>query len=113
MPAFFVLFALPLRDRFLSVVVIRERAVCWFLHRVLPDRIERDLDRFFELRVAALTPELRIEVDLDIRSDAFVLNVKFSLRVSERDTRSRYRTAVDEHRIAIDADKAAPRPLPD
>ena len=98
---------------FASVVVIRKRAVCRFLRRVFADLVQRNLDCFFKLRVTALPPEFRIEIDLDIRRNALILDVEFTLSIAERNTRSRDRTAIDQRRITVDADKAAPRAFAD
>src|SRR5262245_7283814 len=71
------------------------------------------MDRLFELRVFALPPCRRIEIDIDVGWRAVILDVPFALQVIKGDARRGYPSAVDQLRIIVNADQAAPRALAD
>ena len=73
-----------------------------------PGRFKGYFDGFFQLRIVAGPPHFGIEIDVNIRADAFVFDVELALGVSERNARGRDSAAVDKRRIAVNADEPAP-----
>src|ERR1051325_177431 len=80
----------------LGLMVIRERSARRRAHRVLVDLIKRNLNGLFKLRVMARAPDLGINIDLDIRWYAFILDTEFALSISKSSPRSRYAAAIDQ-----------------
>ena len=77
----------------------------------LREAFARDAGRFDALgfEQLALTLEvgdLFVEFDLDVRRDADVFHFPFSVETEDRPVRGRHRAAVEQRRIAADADEA-------
>ena len=60
-------------------LVVREWSVGGLSKRSLLEFRDHDLDRFLELRVATAPPDLRTEIDIDIRRYALVLDIELTL----------------------------------
>src|SRR5689334_12368357 len=67
----------------------------WILLELFHDH----LHGLFELCVVALAPCGRLEFDVDVGSDADVLDLPLAFQPVERPTRRHYRAAVDQVRI--------------
>src|SRR5262245_53185915 len=78
------------------------------LRRVLLQLFHQPTDGSFELNVAAFAPGFRIEFDLDIRRDATVLDIPLAFRSVEGEVRRSHRAAVNQLRVATDADQSTP-----
>src|ERR1700687_1436877 len=69
-------------------------------HGMILQGRERHSDTLFQLRVVTLTPQGRIEVHLDVRCDALVLDVELArFRVEESPARRGHFTAIHQGRI--------------
>ena len=72
--------------------------------------IENHGHGLFELGIASLPPGCRIQIDVDIRRNALVLDIELTrIRIENSKSRRGYRTAVHQWRIAANADQAARR----
>src|SRR4051812_4259153 len=54
------------------------------------------------------TPQFWIQIDIDIRRHAFVLDIQIAIEISESDARCSHLTAVDQGRITVDPNEPAP-----
>src|SRR5262245_54561518 len=89
----------------------RVRRARIFLWRVLLQFLHDQLDRLLELRVLAGNNIGRPLLDLDVRSDAFILDGEAGLWGPEGEAGGGDAAAVHQRRIATDADQPAPCPL--
>src|SRR5580765_5143293 len=83
------------------------------LRRVLFHQLLHDLDSFLELAVAALSIRRRFEIDFDVRRDAMVFDLPLAVQAVDCRPWRGDAAAVEQFRIAADADETAPRPRAD
>ena len=70
---------------------------------------ERHGDSLLQLRIVPLAPERGVEIHLDVRRNAFVLDVELSrFRIEEAPARRRNSAPIDQCRVAAYANQATP-----
>lgn len=78
---------------------------------VLFQLFKNDLDRLVQLRVFSFPNRFGIELNFNVRCYSPILHFLFTGREPDSPARRGDATAVDERRVAIDANEPAPSPL--
>ena len=94
-------------------LVIRIRRALILARWRLRQSVQDQLDRLLQLRIAALPPQFRVELDFDVGRHAFVFHLPFAFGCPEGEVRRSYAAAIDQRWIPADADQSAPSAFPD
>src|SRR5437868_1939902 len=94
-------------------MVIGKRRTPGFVLRVLAHVIHQKLHGLFQLRIVALPPRGRIELDFDVGRDAVVLNLPFSVEPEYRRVWGGHIASIHQRRQPESGHKTAPGSLAD